>query len=718
MSVADSSRPSPRRGRNGSSDGSLRCATAAARAAARRARRRAGSRRAREVSKISRCSDGRRLEQPRVDLRQRLVHGQLARARALEQRGELEQLQVADDRVRDVEVGVEAQLAEPPADLRRPSSAARRAAAGTSTAASRPGRTAPPRAAPTRRRPRRAPPPRTATAAAPRRGRCAPGRRARAARRARVIATCSSRRISAACARACGRGTRLLEQRVRDRLEVLPPRARHPRGSSARARRRARTRGPWRRASSSRARRAGARRRPPPPRAARRRRRRRSSARTRAPWPAARGARSRPRARRSAPGCAAARRPRWWPRTAAAGAARAARSAGGRTGRAAWSRARRGADAVAASGTSTIRSRASGGICGDSSAADSAATMSSLRRRAIWVTRARSIARSSTGGRASARTTAPASPGSTSSRSQASRSRTSARWKNAAAPDRWYGTARSSNATATAWPSARTERTSTHTSSGATSLARDQPLDVGRHGLRLRALGGAAPERDLAALVARRSASFSSRSSIGSTTARAAASTRAPRAVRDLEPDAPSRPATRRGSRARSWSPRRGSGGSPGRRRRTRVIPPCSATSSRSSRPWAKLASCSSSTSTWRKRRGQPRAHERALAQQPERLQDEVAEVERAGLVEQPVVGGEQRGELALARAVRVLGQPRRPRRVVVGGDQLVLERVDPRARSRRASRSGCRAGRGGAAAGRRCARAASRAGRRRRPAS
>ena len=95
--------------------------------------------------------------------------------------------------------------------------------------------------------------------------------------------------------------------------------------------------------------------------------------------------------------------------------------------------------------------------------------MSSLRRRAIWVQRAMSIARSSTGGRASARTTAPASPGSTSSRSHASRSRTSARWKNAAAPASRCGTARSSSATATAWPSLRTERTSTQTSSGATS---------------------------------------------------------------------------------------------------------------------------------------------------------------------------------------------------------------------------------------------------------
>ena len=115
-----------------------------------------------------------------------------------------------------------------------------------------------------------------------------------------------------------------------------------------------------------------------------------------------------------------------------------------------------------------MRSRASGGSCGDSVAATSALTMSSLRRRAICMQRARSTERSSIGGRASARTTAPASAGSTSSRSQASTSRTSARWKNAAAPTRRYGTARSSSATATAWPSWRTERTSTAMRSGAT----------------------------------------------------------------------------------------------------------------------------------------------------------------------------------------------------------------------------------------------------------
>ena len=55
------------------------------------------------------------------------------------------------------------------------------------------------------------------------------------------------------------------------------------------------------------------------------------------------------------------------------------------------------------------------------------ATRSSLRRRATWITRARSTWRSSIGGRASARTTAAASCGSTSRRIQASTSRTSAR---------------------------------------------------------------------------------------------------------------------------------------------------------------------------------------------------------------------------------------------------------------------------------------------------
>ena len=141
-----------------------------------------------------------------------------------------------------------------------------------------------------------------------------------------------------------------------------------------------------------------------------------------------------------------------------------------------------------------MRSRASGGTCGDSVAAASAATMSSLRRRAIWVQRAMSTERSSIGGRASARTTAAASEGSASSRSQASTSRISARWKNAACPTSRCATARSSSATATAWPSRATSGTSTTISPGRHPLAADQPLDVGGHRLGLGAVAGAAPE--------------------------------------------------------------------------------------------------------------------------------------------------------------------------------------------------------------------------------
>ena len=144
-----------------------------------------------------------------------------------------------------------------------------------------------------------------------------------------------------------------------------------------------------------------------------------------------------------------------------------------------------------------MRSRASGGTCGDSVAAASAATMSSLRRRAICVQRAMSTERSSIGARASARTTAGASPGSASSRSQASTSRTSARWKKAASP------------ITTVRDRALLERDRDRLSfacdlgddhgdpAGVDLLARDQPLDLGGDRLGLRALVLAAPELDL-----------------------------------------------------------------------------------------------------------------------------------------------------------------------------------------------------------------------------
>ena len=60
---------------------------------------------------------GDRLQDPRVDVAQRL--GDALALRPGDQRRELQQLEIADDRVRDVEVGVEAQLAEPPAGPHR-----------------------------------------------------------------------------------------------------------------------------------------------------------------------------------------------------------------------------------------------------------------------------------------------------------------------------------------------------------------------------------------------------------------------------------------------------------------------------------------------------------------------------------------------------------------------------------------------------------------------
>ena len=225
--------------------------------------------------------------------------------------------------------------------------------------------------------------------------------------------------------------------------------------------------------------------------------------------------------------------------------------------------------------------------------------MSSLRRRAIWVQRAMSIARSSTGGRASARTTAPASLGSTSSRSHASRSRTSARWKNAAAPASRCGTARSSSATATAWPSLRTERTSTQMSSGATSSrATSRSISAATDCAWARSLSHcqnatSPPEAPVSSLAIR--------SGAGSATARAAARIRS--GQRWLSS---SRTTVVAGHSA--WKSRRFLAAAPRRRwiawssSPAALIWPCSPASSRSSRHWAKFASCSSSTRTWRKR--------------------------------------------------------------------------------------------------------------------
>ena len=272
---------------------------------------------------------------------------------------------------------------------------------------------------------------------------------------------------------------------------------------------------------------------------------------------------------------------------------------------------------------SRIRSRASGTICGDSVAATSALTMSSLRRRAIWMQRARSPARSSIGGRASARTAAPASFGSASSRSHASTSRTSARWKNADAPTTSNGTARSSSATVTAGPSSRTERTSTAIRSGRTPS-------------RTRRSTSAATLWACARSFAQRQNSTSppgaasgiprpSRSGTEPTTARAAADDLLARAERALERHdrrlrAP-RAEVAQVLRRRAAEPRR-----PSRRRRRPRSAARGRRTTRGPRAAARSKSWYSSTSTWRKR-----SHSAPCSRSSvERAQEQVAGVERA----------------------------------------------------------------------------------------
>ena len=131
-------------------------------------------------------------------------------------------------------------------------------------------------------------------------------------------------------------------------------------------------------------------------------------------------------------------------------------------------------------------------------------------------------------------------------------------------------------------------------------LARDQPLDLGGDGLRLRALVVAAPERDLAA---GRAARAPSRSGPAPARRPRAAAARIRSGQRWLSSSRTTVAAGHSASKSRRFlaaAPRRrwiAWSSSP-----AALIWPCSPASSRSSRPWAKFASCSSSTSTWRKR--------------------------------------------------------------------------------------------------------------------
>ena len=123
--------------------------------------------------------------------------------------------------------------------------------------------------------------------------------------------------------------------------------------------------------------------------------------------------------------------------------------------------------------------------------------MSSLRRLAIVVQRARSPDRSSIGGRVTALTTAAASLESASRRSQARASRTSGRWKSAPSPRKRNGTPRSSKAAAISRRLAPAAAGDDADALGPHLAGGDAPLDVASSGLRLRALALAAPQTHL-----------------------------------------------------------------------------------------------------------------------------------------------------------------------------------------------------------------------------
>ena len=325
-----------------------------------------------------------------------------------------------------------------------------------------------------------------------------------------------------------------------------------------------------------------------------------------------------------------------------------------------------------------MRSRASGGSCGDSVAATSAETMSSLRRRAICTQRARSTERSDTGGRPSARTTAPASFGSASRRIQASTSRTSVWAKKSASPTVRKPIARSSKATPTSRPSSRSERTSTPMRSGSqpartrrsTSAATACACARSSSACQKRTVPPGAPATGAAR-----------RPGIGSTTATAASSTRC-------------------GQRCEVSSRATAASGCAASKSRTFLA----AAARRRRAAWSSSAADGDRPVLGReqldeqRRReaevgelvdehvavalGDPRADVRALAQHRDRAQHELARVQRALFGEQPVVVEIQAGELDLARGAVagrvVLGRQRlRPGGVVGGRDELVLEPVD-----------------------------------------
>ena len=230
MSEALSSSPSPRRGQEGLQRGLLAGGDGG----------RAGARVALGVEQhlVERAGlqdlallGGGRAEQRGVDPRQRIGH-RLALG-PVDERRELDQLQVAHGAVGDVEVGVQAQLAQAPAGARDRAQqlVAQRGEGGVQRlvgAEELLGALLP------RRRPaRRAPPPGRARGAAARRRPSARRSRGRAPRARGSSPTCSSRRMSATCSARVSAASSSCSSASGIGSASAPARAGHARGLQA-----------------------------------------------------------------------------------------------------------------------------------------------------------------------------------------------------------------------------------------------------------------------------------------------------------------------------------------------------------------------------------------------------------------------------------------------------------------------------------------------------
>ena len=292
--------------------------------------------------------------------------------------------------------------------------------------------------------------------------------------------------------------------------------------------------------------------------------------------------------------------------------------------------------------------------------------MSSLRRRAICVQRAMSTERSSIGGRARARTTAGASVGSANNRSHASTSRISARRKNAVSPTSRWDTARSSSATATAWPSRATLGTSTairpgdtpspainRSTSTATAWAWARSLAHRQKAISPSTDAGSNDPRSTTAPAARIARRGTRRLQSNIDHARPGCLRAQTKASRVAEASAPGRPATVR------RDPRR-------------PLAPAVADASEKS--------CASSTSTARTAAPQPAARAPPAARSRIRSPASRAPASASSRSWTSIHLGELLLDAASAAVlVRArLGQPRSPARVLLRPHQMRLEPVDP----------------------------------------